>query len=171
MTRAAFSVLVVLLTVCPLTADRARSAHQKPIAPPPGTPIPDRTSRLKTSQYAVAVKGCIQSGRLKMSAADQSELPFDTLGVSEFILEGPKEMLRQIQEQHKGHYDEIEGIATVPPPPNDSSTSVTTTKKGPVRVTVGSHDEKGPVVLSTPRPIKLRVASLTHLSEGCVARQ
>jgi len=157
------SALVVLLTVSPLTA-------QKPITPPPPTPIPNQTSRLKTNQYAVSVKGCIQSGRLKMSVMDQSALPFDTLGVSEFILEGPKEMLRQIQEQHPGHYDEIEGIATVPPPPNDSSTSVTTTKKGPVRIAVGSHEEKGPVILSAPRPIKLRVGSLTHLNEGCVPR-
>jgi hypothetical protein len=28
-------------------------------------------------------------------------------------------MLEQIKEPHNGHYDEIEGIATVPPPPQD----------------------------------------------------
>jgi hypothetical protein len=90
--------------------------------------------------------------------------------VSEFILDGPKELLQQIQEQHNGHYDEIAGIATVPPPPNDSDAAVETAKKGPVRVTAGRRDEKSLGPRSAPQQVKLRVASVTHVREGCVPR-
>ena len=157
------SALVVLLTVCPLTA-------QKPITPPPAPPIPDQTSQLRTNQYAVAVKGCVQNGRLKFSQSVGHEFPFETLGASEFLLEGPRELMRQIQEQHKGHYDEVEGIATVPPSPNRGTRSVTTKKMGPVRVTAGNQEASGVAPVEAPRPIKLRVSSFTHISEGCVAR-
>ena len=158
MTRTAFPALAFLLTVCPLTA-------QQPIVPPP-QPIPERSSRLKSTQHQIVV----QNGRLKLANTLARELPFDTLNVSEFILEGPKEMLRQIQEQHKGHYDEIAGIATVPPPPQDEDATVQTAKKGPVRITAGQRDEKSFGTRSAPKQIRLRVASLTHISEGCVPR-
>ena len=56
------------------------------------------------------------------------------------------------------------------PPPNDSDAAVETAKKGPVRITVGRRDEKAVGARSAPQQIKLRVSSLTHISEGCVAR-
>jgi hypothetical protein len=154
--------LVFLLTVGPLTA-------QKPIVPPPQRPIPQPATRQKPTQHKVTVRGCVDHGRLTI-AVGAPEPSFDTLNVSEFILEGPKELLRQIEEQHDRHYDEIAGVAIVPPPPNDSDAAVETVKKGPVRITAGRRDEKGPVTGSAPQQIKLRVASLTHISEGCVAR-
>lgn len=113
----------------------------------------------------------MQNGRLKIPQSVSTDLPFDTLNVTDFILEGPKEMLRQIQEQHNGHYDEIEGIATVPPPPQDEDAAVVTSKKGPVGLTTGRRDEKGVGVRNAPQQIKQRVASLTHISEGCVERR
>ena len=94
------------------------------------------------------------------------ELPFEMLNVSEFILDGPKEMLRQIKELHDGHYDEIAGVATVPPPPQDEDAAVVTSKKGPVRIAAGRRDEKGVGIRSAPQPIRLRVASLTHSAKA-----
>jgi hypothetical protein len=161
--RSAVPVVVVLLTVCTLTA-------QRPIVPPPQRPVPEPATRQKPTQHKVVVRGCVENGRLKIALQTAPEVPFDILNVSEFILEGPKEMLRQIEDEHQGHYDEIDGVATVPPPPNDSDAAVETVKKGPVRITAGRRDEKGPVTDSASRPIRLRVASLTHISEGCVAR-
>ena len=162
--RSAGSAVFVLLTVCTLAA-------QKPAVPPPQPPIPAPTTRQKPTQHKVAVRGCVENGRLKIALSAALEPPFDMLNVSEFILEGPKEMLRQIQEQHHRHYDEIAGVAIVPPPPNDSDAAVETATKGPVRITAGRRDDKGPVTGSAPSQIRLRVASLTHISEGCVARQ
>jgi hypothetical protein len=161
--RAAQSVLAAVLTVSPL-------AVQRPIVPPPQTPIPAPATRVKPTQHKIAVRGCLQNGRLMIARSMAEELPFDTLNVSEFILEGPKELLQQIQERHNRHDDEIEGVATVPPPPNDVDAAVETSKKGPVRITAGRRDAKGPVTDTAPRQIKLKVASLTHISEGCVAR-
>ena len=153
-------VLVVLLMV----------SAQRPIVPPPQRPVPEPASRTKPTQHKIAVRGCVQNGRLQIPRSLVGELPFDTLNVLEFILEGPKELLQQIQEQHNGHYDEIEGVATVPPPPNDVDAAVETWKKGGVRVAAGRRDEKGPVTQTAPRQIKLKVASLTHIEEGCVPR-
>lgn len=163
MTRAAFLILTILLTVRSLMA-------QQPIVPPPQPPIPQPNSRLRATQHKVVVQGCVQNGRLKIADNLAEQLPFDVLNVSEFILEGPKELLKQIQEQHNRHYDEIAGIATVPPPPQDEDATVQTAKKGPVRITAGRRDEKSVGAKSAPQQIRLRVASLTHISEGCVPR-
>ena len=160
----ALLAVIVLLTICPLGA-------QQPIVPPPQPPIPEPSSRGKATQHKIVVRGCVQNGRLKIPQSLRTEVLFDTLNVTDFILEGPKEMLRQIQDQHNGHYDEIEGNATVPPPPQDEDAAVGTSKKGPVRITAGRRDEKGLGVRNAPQPIKLRVASLTHISEGCVERR
>jgi hypothetical protein len=78
-------------------------------------------------------------------------------------------MIRQLQEQHDKHFDEIEGIVTVPPPPNGGSTSVTTKKLGPVRAGSGTREQSGPVT-DVILPLKLKVMALTHLSDRCVQR-
>jgi hypothetical protein len=155
--------IIVLLTASSLGA-------QRPIVPPPQQPVPQPKSRGKATQHAVAVRGCVQNGRLKIPQSLTGELPFEILNVTDFILEGPKELLQQIHERHNGHYDEIEGIATVPPPPQDEDATVVTSKKGPVSITAGRRDEKSFGVRNAPQSIKLRVASLTHINEGCVAR-
>ena len=162
--RAALSVVVVLLTIGPLGA-------QQPIVPPPQQPIPKPATRGKSTRHNVVVQGCVRNGRLQVADSFVRDLPFDMLNVSEFILDGPKEMLRQIKELHDGHYDEIAGVATVPPPPQDEDEAVETSKKGPVRISAGRRDEKGVGIPNAPQPIKLRVASLTHVSEGCVGRR
>jgi hypothetical protein len=154
---------VVLLTISPL-------ADQQPIVPPPQQPIPTATKRGRATQHNVAVRGCVRNGRLRMAISSVAgDLSFETLNVSEFVLDGPKELLQQIKELHNGHYDEIEGIATVPPPPQDEDVAVVSSKKGQSRITAGRRDEKGLGVRNS-QTIRLRVASLTHFSEGCVER-
>jgi hypothetical protein len=146
------------------------TAAQKPITPPPDPPIPEPTSRMKSSQHAVVVKGCIQNKRLKISQRQADTLEFNVLRATEFILEGPKELMQQLQEQHNRHYDEIDGIVTVPPSPSGATTNVTTKKLGPVTVKSGSREERG-LVAEKPRSLTLKVRSLTHLTEGCVPLQ
>ena len=108
--RAALPVLLVVLTGDPFLV-------QQPITPPPQPPIPAPNSRVKSRQHEIVVQGCVRNGRLRIAGSVARDLPFDMLNVSEFILDGPKEMLRQIKELHNGHYDEIAGIAMIPPPP------------------------------------------------------
>ncbi len=156
--------VVLVLTISPLAA-------QQPIVPPPQQPIPTPAARGRSTQHALVVKGCIRNGRLRSAEAASGDLTFTTLSASEFVLEGPKEMLQKIKEQHNGHYDEIEGVATVPRPPQNDDAGIATSKKGPVTITAGRRDEKSLGVRNAPQPIKLRVASLTHISEGCVERR
>jgi hypothetical protein len=155
--------LIVSLAISPLAA-------QQPIVPPPQPP-PAPAARGRSTQHAVVVKGCVRNGRLRSADAAAGDLTFTTLNVSEFVLEGPKELLQQITELHNGHYDEIAGVATVPPPPQDEDAAVVTSKKGPVTITAGRRDEKSFGARNAPQPIKLRVASLTHISEGCAERR
>jgi hypothetical protein len=102
--RAALPALLVFLTISPVVA-------QQPIVPPPLQPVPAPSSRGKSTQHQIAVRGCLQNGRLRIADSVVKDLPFEMLNVSEFILDGPKEMLRQIKELHDGHYDEIAGVA------------------------------------------------------------
>lgn len=162
--RAALQALVFSLTISPLAA-------QQPVVPPPQPPIPTPAARGRSTQHAIAVKGCVRNGRLRSADTVAGDVVFTTLNVSEFVLEGPKEMLLQIKELHNGHYDEIQGVATIPPPPQSEDAAVVTSKKGPVTLTAGRRDEKSFGARNAPQSIKLRVASLTHISEGCVARR
>jgi len=86
----------------------------------------------------------VRNGRLRAADAVLKDVTFETLNVSEFILEGPKELLQQIK------------------------AGVGTAKKGPVTITAARRDEKAMGLPNAPQPVRLRVASLTHVSEGCV---
>jgi hypothetical protein len=140
------------------------AAAQRPVTPPPA-PAPEPVSRLKAREYRVAVRGCLQNKRLLLSASDRSDLAFDTLGATEFVLSGPRELMQQLQEQHNRHYDEVEGIVIVPPSPTDTDVAVSTKKVGPVRVGVGGRTERVPG--GDHRPLTMKLTSLTHLAEVC----
>ena len=161
MDRVVLSALVALVIVCPVVA-------QKPISPPPA-PNPPGRSTLRSNQFEVVVSGCIRGNRLQLPAGVTSDAQVESLRASEFILEGERELMQQIRRQHNGHYDEIAGIVTVPPSPSGDTSEVSTKKLGPVRIGMGTRTETGPV-REGPRPIRLKVASLRHLNEGCVAR-
>ncbi|HLG59580.1 MAG TPA: hypothetical protein VI485_29855 [Vicinamibacterales bacterium] len=157
---ASLSAFVALVVVCPALA-------QKPISPPPA-PNPPSRSQVKSNQYEVVVKGCISSGRLKQPVFD-SDPQVTALNASEFILEGPRELMEQLRQEHNGHYDEISGIVSVPRSMTGGTSQVSTKKLGPVSITQGGRNENSPVK-EAPRPLRLKVASLTHFNEGCVAR-
>jgi len=160
MNRAVLSALVALVMVCPITA-------QKPISPPPA-PNPPSRSQVTQTQFEVVVKGCIRNDRLQQ-ALFESDPQVAALNASEFILEGPRELMQQLRREHNGHYDEVSGVVTVPHSITGASSEVSTKKLGPVSIKMGSKNANSPVK-DTPRPLRLKVASLTHLNEGCVAR-
>jgi hypothetical protein len=160
MSRAVLSALVALICVCPAIA-------QKPISPPPAADPPSR-SQVKSNQFDVVVKGCIRENRLQRPVFE-SDPQVAALNASEFILEGPRELMLQLRREHNGHYDEISGIVTVPRSITGATSEVSTKKLGPVNITLGGQSGKSPV-REGPKPLRLKVASLTHLNEGCVAR-
>ena len=138
-------------------------AAQGPLLPPPKTP--PTKSAVRESQHPVVVEGCLRGNRLKIDRS-VSNVTIDSLGASEFVMEGPKELLKQIRRDHDDHQDEITGIVIVPPSRTDD-TEVQTQQLGKrTRITVGSrsgNDERQQVV----RPLRLKVQSLRHLSDKC----
>src|SRR5262245_66636097 len=101
----ALSVLVAVVVTGPTLA-------QKPVTPPPETPIPERTTRLKSRQVDVVVVGCIRGKRLLVSDLHVRDPVFETLRATEFILQGPRELLQQIKDQHEGDNDQKIGRAS-----------------------------------------------------------
>ena len=160
-----FVLSLLVAVVCPLS-----TGAQEPITPAQTPPIPDASTRLKkTSEHKVAVSGCIRGRRLSAAHTERPDTVFTSLGATEFILQGPRELLKQISDQHDGHYDEIEGVVIVPASVNGGSSTVTTKEFGKARVTLGGTDEGKAYIQNPPKPLTLKVASLTHLKEGCVA--
>jgi len=122
---------------------------------------------MKANEYRIAVKGCIHGRRLHASALETSDSVFRTLRATDFALSGSKELLQQIKDQHDGHWDEVEGIVTVPPSTSSGSSTVTTKDIGKTRVTVAGREEGKAYVQEPPKQLTLKVTALTHLTEGC----
>ena len=160
MRRLALSLFTVFACAGPIAA-------QQPVPAPPPAALPDGNSRLKANQYAVVATGCIRGKRLTASNVDSSASVFATLRATEFTLQGPRELLNQIKNHHDGHYDQIEGIVTVPAAFNGASSTTTTKEFGKTRVTLGGREEGKAYVQDPPKPLTLKVVSLTHMHEGC----
>ena len=148
------------------------AAAQRPVpvpAPPPG---PQPQSDLRRREVAVVVDGCLEDRRLKLTSHSSTSPHEATLRATEYILEGPRELLAQLSAEHKGHHEEITGIAIIPP---GGATVDTRTKTiGGVRVTGAVRDgsrsqpAQAPAV-DSPRPVRIRVQAATHLAEKCVS--
>ena len=75
--------------------------------------------------------------------------------------------LALVKKEHNGHLDELTGIVQVPATPEAQREGVATKplgKKG--RITVGKREANGGL-RSAPHPVRLKVISLRHISNGC----
>jgi hypothetical protein len=161
----------LLLSLAAVIAIAAPIGAQKPIPTPPTGAIPEGGSpKLKKNEYRISVKGCIRGRRLQASAAENPDSLFRTLRATDFALSGSRELMQQIKDHHDGHFDEVEGIITVPPGTVGGSSTVTTKEFGKTRVTVAGREEGKGYIQEPPRQLTLKVAALTHLTEGCAAR-
>jgi len=160
----AVSLFAALLVAAPISA-------QKPVPTPPTAPIPEGgNSKLKKNEYRIAVRGCIRGRRLIASAAENPDSLFRTLRATDFALSGSRELMQQIKDHHDGHYDEVEGIVTVPPGTVGGASTVTTKEIGKTRVTVAGREEGKGYIQEPPKQLTLKVVTLTHLTEGCSGR-
>ena len=111
-----------------------------------------------------------------MGGTPNQTLSATLLNASEFVLEGPKDLLSQLARDHNSHLERITGIATIPQP---EGTTVETHEgtKGKTRVTTGVRVSEG----STPGggttvagdarlPVRLRVQSIQHVDDKCSPR-
>ena len=138
----------------------------------PAGPAPDRnTSTTKDFHYDVVVTGCINGKRLERPSFQSpvDRLPFEALHASAFVLDGPKELLRQLLGGHDDHEDRIRGVAIVPPSMNRAPAAVATRKIGPISIGIGGRQETSEIQ-RVPQQIKLKVVSLEHLQSECAPR-
>jgi hypothetical protein len=143
--------------------------QQRPVQQPESTAPPER-GVLKTHQYDVVVSGCVKGKRLERAFIHSAgDLPFDALRAASFALDGPKELLRQIADEHKNHFDQVIGIATVPPSMSRAQSEVKSKRIGPISIGIGGRQETSPLQ-SAPQTVKLRVSSFVHVQDGCASR-
>jgi hypothetical protein len=155
-----------VLVVCSLAASLSA---QGPIVPPPKTPPVN--SQMRDREVVVTVEGCVRGNRLKLGIRGEPVAPaVRLLNASEFSLEGPKELLRQLQKDHDGHQDEITGIAVVPAAREDDGYIETKEVGKRTRIVAGTSSTKTSEtspMSSTSRIVRLKVQSLTHLANRC----
>jgi hypothetical protein len=159
-------------------AAASMAATQRPIPPPPAQPGPPPRSDVRPREVAVTVEGCVEGRRLKLPYKGAYQgVHEEALRASEFLLEGPRELLRMLASDHKDHHEQIAGIAIIPPSPSGETVDTRTRQIGPARVSGGVRQtgRQGVPPAATPadaaRPIRLRVQSITHLGDTCVARR
>lgn len=89
------------------------------------------------------------------------------IDASEFVLDGPKELLRQLEREHDGHQDQITGIAVVPGS-RQRDGDVTVKDVGKTRITAGAGSSTTDETSTKGAlPVRLKVQSLTHLADTC----
>jgi hypothetical protein len=137
----------------------------------PASEAPPERPALKPHEYEIIASGCIRGKRLERPIIQSTtdDLPFDALNAANFALEGPKELLKQIEDEHKNHQDQVIGIAIVPPSMNRAQAEVKTKRVGPISIGIGGRQETS-AIQSTPQTVKLKVSSLVHVESSCAPR-
>jgi len=178
--RRALSGLVVCLGFV------ATTGAQFPPITPPKTTAPDPSSSTRETKRPLTVQGCLYGDRLEYDPALGINRPASTLigdtdaaggsnrgELGVFVLEGPKELLRQLKTYHNGHEEQISGMVTIPP--HDNEDTLTTTKRlGPKTTMVASgsqphkEDDKKPDGKRNAM-LRLKVEEVVHVGEHCTS--
>ena len=142
---------------------------------PPDTAIPASPSKTRGQTIAVALKGCLDGNRLETTADAITDSQLELLNASEFVLQGPRELLRQLTHDHRGHEELITGVAIIPPQPADVTVDAKTETRGKTRVTAGVRESglnsAGVFAPDLKLPVRIRVESATHLADRCVPQR
>jgi len=159
-------ILVLVACVTLIAAVRA----QKPITPPDSKP-PAAPGTLRETKRPLTVQGCVFGSRLKVGGPEAINGAASGLA-DEFVLEGPKELMRQLKANHDGHEEQITGIVTIPP--LDERDTLSSTKRVGSKTTITAHgsqepqDNHGKGDISHPRPpLHLKVEEVRHIENKC----
>jgi hypothetical protein len=121
----------------------------------------------------ITVRGCIRGNRLKIDP-EASGSAIDVIGARDYSLEGPKELMRFIKDEHDNHYEEVTGLVVLPP--RKDRNAVTSTKKAGPKTNIIVTGKGQKEDLDTPpepvnQTLKLKVQELRHLDNRCALRQ
>jgi hypothetical protein len=146
----------------------AVAAAQLPGPVPREKDPPSQQTRMQEKRLSLIVNGCVRGKRLVLSSTSITDGTAKLLNADELLLDGPKELMLQLQREHANHDDELTGVAILPPSPDGSSTTdATSTPIGKrARITLGVRESNG-VAGDVRRPVRFRVASLRHVHDAC----
>jgi len=126
--------------------------------------IPTTPPRVRDA--VVTVSGCVRGNQLKLPIDTTAAVEYP-LRASEYVLEGPKEVLRTIHKDHDRHHEEITGTLKLPPG-TTSDVHVVQKELGPkTRITLGVRQSAGEEVAV---PVRLVVSSFRHIAYHCNER-
>ena len=149
-------------------------AAQAPIPRPPAGQVPAPASKTQAQVVGVTLTGCLDGSRFEPTPGSLNDAQFRLLGASEFVLQGPRDLLRQLTRDHKGHEESITGVAIIPPQPSDATIDIKSATRGKTTAAGGVRDAGGdgstPASPDLKLPVRIRVQSATHISDHCVPR-
>jgi hypothetical protein len=148
----------------------AAASAQGPAVPPSTTP-PQPATTTREAKVPLTVQGCVYDTRLQIAPIGING-PARTLGGGdEFVLEGPKELMRQLKTYHYGHEEQISGIVTIPP--RDDRDTLTSTKRvgSKTTITAGGSQQPKPDAKKpdngTKHFLRLKVEEVRHVQDKC----
>jgi hypothetical protein len=160
---------ILVLVACASLAATVRA--QKPPLTPPDTKPPAAPTATRETKRPLTVQGCVFNGRLKFDSSVNINAPA-ALFADEFVLDGSKELLRQIKAKHDGHEELISGIVTIPP--GDDRDVLSTTKRVGEKTTITAHasqepkpDPAKPDGRKVNRVLHLKVEEVRHIEDKC----
>jgi hypothetical protein len=163
-------------TLLAVVASVAIAEAQKPVPQPPSGAVPIQRSRVRPQEIAVTITGCLNGKYLRSTAGAVSDTHTALLNATEFVLEGSRDVMRQLADDHKGHEESITGVAILPPEPSNATVDIKTIKAGRATITSGVRESDGAGTRPSGFngdarvPVRVRIQSATHLAEHCVPR-
>jgi hypothetical protein len=159
---------VLVLVACAGLVVTVRA--QRPITPPEPRP-PATATNTRETKRALIVQGCVFDRRLLFDGSVNINAAAALLA-DELVLEGPKELLRQIKAKHDGHEEQISGIVTIPA--GDERDTLSTTKRvGPKTIITATASQEPKPDLTKPdsnkvhRILHLKVEEVRHIQDKC----
>jgi hypothetical protein len=149
------------------------AGSQSPITPAP--PDDDARSPIRpasrSGEYHVITEGCVQGTRLKRLGGVR-DLAAEYLNATEWVLEGPREVMQQVRIAYDRHHVEVTGIARLPASLEPREVDVDSRRlPDGTRITVGAGRTTTERSQTRPAdraaPVRLEVRSIRVLAERC----
>ena len=163
----------VPVTLLLLAASVTATAAPRPDPTPPPDTVSARPTGVRPQEVGVTLRGCLDGRRLHLSPGAVNDVQVGVLRATEFMLEGPRDLMQMLARDHDRHEEEIIGTAVIPPSPANATVTTKTVKRGRVTAAAGVRDSGGgmaghsAIVGDTNLPIRVRVQSVTHIAERC----
>jgi hypothetical protein len=179
------AMLVALIALATVALDPVRLRQDaryerfeqvQPLSPAPAPQPPQAPGERPKSDIAVpkgedaiTISGCVHGSHFKPSRESVNDVPTALLKVSEYVLDGKRELLQRLKTDHDGHYEEVTGVAKIPPDFQHPQTQVRSKDVGKTRITIGTRQETA-YLPSPDKPVRIIVDSFRHINDHCAVR-